>query len=79
MITGAHLFPYGWFYNTKAFTIMAPVISVLVTIIGWDIDIFRLWLIPLSMIVFLIILNIWLYIEYKVKLQFINQNMVKSS
>lgn len=69
VITGAHLFPYGWFYNTKAFTIMAPVISVLIMIIGWNIDISRLWLIPLSMIVFLMILNIWLYIDYKVRLK----------
>jgi len=79
VITGAHLFPYGWFYNTKAFMIMAPVISVLVTIIGWNIEFSRLWLIPLSMIVFLIILNIWLYIDYKVKLQFLNQTIAKSS
>jgi len=79
VITGAHLFPYGWFYNTKAFAIMAPVISAIVIIIGWDIDISRLWLIPLSMIVLLMILNIWLYIEYKAHLQFLNQNIAKSS
>ena len=74
VITGAHLFPYAWFYNTKAYAIMAPIISVIVIIIGWDIDISRLWLIPLSMILLLIILNIWLYIEHKVHLRFLNQN-----
>ena len=79
VITGAHLFPYAWFYNTKAFAIMAPVISAVVIIVGWDINIPRLWLIPLSMIVLLMILNIWLYIEYKVHIQFLNQNIAKSS
>jgi len=77
VITGAHLFPYAWFYNTKVYSIMAPVISVLVIIIGWDIDITRLWLIPLSMMVLLIILNIWLYIEYKVHLQYFDTNIIK--
>src|SRR5665647_3122707 len=48
VITGAHLFPYGWFYNTKVFVIMAPVISAIVIIVGWDMNISRLWLIPLS-------------------------------
>lgn len=77
VITGAHLFPYGWYYNAKAYMIMAPIISILVIIIGWNVDISRLWLIPLSMIVSLIVLNIWLYIEYRVKLQGQNQGIVK--
>lgn len=79
IITGAHLFPYGWFYNTKVFTIMAPVISILITIVGWNIDNSSLWLIPLSMIVLLIILNIWLYTQYNIKLQLITQSKVKPS
>ena len=28
IITGAHFFPYGWFYNAKAYYVMAPMISV---------------------------------------------------
>lgn len=69
VITGAHLFPYGWFYNTKAYVIMAPVISAIVTIIGWNIDIPRLWMIPLSMIILLMILDILLYVEYNLKIK----------
>ena len=76
VITGAHLFPYGWFYNAKAYTIMAPVISILISLIGWNISVAGLWLIPLSMILLLIILNIWLYINYKIKLQGINKDRV---
>ena len=34
IITGAHLFPYAWFYKTKAYAIMAGVISVGAAIIG---------------------------------------------
>lgn len=67
IITGAHLFPYGWYYNTKAFYVMAPVISVLVTVIGWGLTPNQLWYIPLTMIISLIILNIWLYMDYRMK------------
>lgn len=77
VITGAHLFPYGWFYNTKAFTIMSPIISFLVIIIGWNIDAAKLWVIPLSMIVLLVIINIWLYIDYRAKCQFSSQQSLK--
>ncbi|MGV8980995.1 DUF7010 family protein [Clostridium sp.] len=79
VITGAHLFPYGWYYNAKAYMVMAPVMSILIIVIGWNVDISRLWLIPLSMIGLLVILNIWIFVEYKVKIQFSNQNIAKSS
>ncbi|WP_407670473.1 DUF7010 family protein [Pallidibacillus pasinlerensis] len=28
IIKGVHFFPYGWFYITKAYYVMAPVMSV---------------------------------------------------
>lgn len=66
IITGAHLFPFGWLYNTKAYYAMAPVTSVGVMLIGWTLsDI--LWAIPLSMIGFLAILASWLYRDYQMK------------
>jgi hypothetical protein len=34
IITGAHFFPYAWFYNTKAYAVMAGVISVGCLVIG---------------------------------------------
>lgn len=67
IITGAHFFPYGWYYNTKAFYVMAPVISTLITVIGWGLEANELWYIPLTMIINLIILNIWLLLDYRVK------------
>ena len=71
VITGAHIFPYGWFYNTKSYMIMAPVISVIVTLIGYNVMVASLWAIPLSMVIFLIILNTWLYKDYTMKTKLI--------
>ena len=34
IITGAHFFPYAWFYQTKSFAVMAGVISVGAAYIG---------------------------------------------
>jgi hypothetical protein len=34
IITGAHFLPYAWFYNTKAYAVMAGVISVGCLVIG---------------------------------------------
>lgn len=67
VITGAHLFPYGWFYKSMAYMVMAPVMSLVLIFIGWNINIDNLWHIPLTMIVFTLILNVWLYVEYRIK------------
>ena len=67
VITGAHFFPYGWFYHTKAYYIMAPVISIMSMAIGWTMDVERLWILPLAMVFLLLILDVWLYIDYKKK------------
>ncbi|MGM0438180.1 MAG: DUF7010 family protein [Bacillota bacterium] len=67
VITGAHFFPYGWFYNTKAYFIIAPITSITVMLLGWNIINKNLWQIPLVMIFLFIILSCWLYIDYKKK------------
>lgn len=67
VITGAHLFPYGWFYKSLAYMVMAPVMSLVLIVIGWNINIDNLWYIPLTMIIFILILNVWLYVEYRIK------------
>ncbi|WP_411956137.1 DUF7010 family protein [Clostridium sp. FP2] len=66
-ITGAHLLPYGWLHDTKFYMKMAPLISILITIIGWNISLLYLWCIPLSMLVSVIILNVWICLDYKQK------------
>lgn len=67
VIVGAHFFPYGWLYNAKPYYIMAPVISVMIMVIGWDLDGGRLWLIPLSMVILFLFLMFWVHIDYKGK------------
>lgn len=67
VITGAHLFPYGWFYKSLAYKVMSPVMSLVLIIIGWNINVDNLWHIPLAMIILIFVLNTWLYVEYKIK------------
>lgn len=67
VITGAHFFPYGWFYNASAYYIMAGVISVAITTIGWSIDAAYLWMIPVAMVVLLTILILWLFMDFRDK------------
>ncbi|WP_231686985.1 hypothetical protein [Bacillus sp. JCM 19034] len=67
IITGAHFFPYGWFYNAKPYYIMAPVISVVILALGIFLNGDQLWLIPLSMAIILFILFFLNYLDYKKK------------
>lgn len=69
IITGAHLFPFGWLYNSKPYYIMAPVISVAVMLLGLYLNGKNLWLIPFSVAILLVILIFLLYIEYKRKIE----------
>ena len=64
IITSAHFFPYGWFYQAKSYTIMAPVMALVIMIIGWSIEPDNLWFIPLAMVILLSILIFWLTIDY---------------
>lgn len=73
LIVSAHLFPYGWLYDNKAFTILSPIMTFTLAIMGWLLDINMLWCISLSMLVFLIILNLWVYREYDKKINMDNK------
>ncbi len=46
IITGAHFFPYAWFYRAPAFAIMARVISVGCLVLGLRLSPGHLYLIP---------------------------------
>ncbi|MRG88306.1 DUF7010 family protein [Salinibacillus xinjiangensis] len=67
VITGAHFYPYGWFYNAKAYYFGAPIMSVLLVVIGWDLPLDYMWVIPLTMVGFLLILSFSLYKDYQRK------------
>ncbi len=68
IITGAHLFPFGWLYNSKPYYIMAPVISVTVMFLGLYLNGENLWLIPFSLAILLLILIYLLHLDYKRKI-----------
>jgi len=68
IITGAHLFPYSWFYDEIGYALAAIIISVgsmLISLYVQPIDIFYVPVFTASM---LLILGIWIYIRY-LKLQ----------
>ena len=46
IITGAHFFPYAWFYNAKPFAIMAGIISVGCLLIGTRVSADHLYWVP---------------------------------
>ncbi|MCP3029891.1 hypothetical protein LF817_00910 [Halobacillus sp. A1] len=68
IITAAHLFPYGWLYDAKAYSFFSPVVSVLIFALSLTLSINNLWLIPLLMCVALLVLTTLLYRSYKRKL-----------
>lgn len=35
IITAAHFFPYGWYYESKAYYMIAPLVAVMITVVGW--------------------------------------------
>jgi asparagine N-glycosylation enzyme membrane subunit Stt3 len=67
IITGAHFFPYGWFYNAKPYYVMAPIISFFIMLLGLYLDGENLWLEPLSMVVLLLFLILMIHLDYKRK------------
>ena len=67
IITGAHFFPYGWFYNAKPYYIMAPIIAVIIMMLGLYLNEEQLWVISLSVVVLFLLLIFLLIINYKKK------------
>ncbi|ABR30973.1 hypothetical protein SU69_05700 [Thermosipho melanesiensis] len=67
IITSAHLFPYGWYYSTKIYMVMSVFMSVTILFVALRLTLKTLWIIPTLMIVFLILLVILLYKDYKRK------------
>lgn len=64
IITGAHFFPYAWYYNIKAYAVMAPVISLGSMTIALIADQNQLFMIPLFMVFALVVLAIWVYFSF---------------
>ncbi|WPP52681.1 DUF7010 family protein [Catalinimonas niigatensis] len=67
IITGAHFFPYAWYYDEKAYAIMAGVISFGALAIGLSVTAERMFIVPLFMGIALVILSVLLFLSYQRK------------
>lgn len=67
IITGAHFFPYAWFYRTAAFAVAAGVVAVGCFALGWNLAPSQLYLIPAFVAAALVALSGWLWIDYRAK------------
>jgi hypothetical protein len=64
VITGAHFFPYAWYYNTKAFAVMGGISSLGSMFVALNVPPEKIYLVPVTMVISLLILAIWLYQSY---------------
>lgn len=69
VITGAHFFPYAWYYKTNFYAIMSGIISVGAFFLRIYISTDKNYLLAFSMSACLIILAFFLYMDYRKKLQ----------
>jgi len=67
IITGAHFFPYAWFYKTNLYAIFAGIITVGALTLGLMLPLEKHFFIPLFMSVILMILSILLHFDSKKK------------
>lgn len=62
IIFGAHLLPFGWLYQSKAYSVMSVLISLTALIVGIILNAIA---VSIIMILFEIIFSIWLVVENK--------------
>ncbi len=74
IITGAHFFPYSWYYKNKLYAISAGVISIGAFLLGTLLP-DKIYLIPLLTSFYLIAMAILLYFDFKGKEQITNVNV----
>lgn len=63
MIFGAHLLPFGWLYQSKAYFVMSVLISITALIVG---NLYSATIVSLVMILFEILFCLWLTVEVKI-------------
>jgi hypothetical protein len=67
IITGAHFFPYAWFYKTSYYAVFAAIISFGAMLSGLLLNTGMMYLIPLFMSISLILLTGFLFLDYNRK------------
>lgn len=65
IITGAHFFPYAWYYKSIAFAVMAGVIAVGALLLGLTLPADRMYILPLVMAGALAVLAVLLVLGWK--------------
>jgi len=65
IITGAHFFPYAWYYKSAPYAIMAGVISVGAMGLGLFLSSEEMYVLPLMMAAALAVLGVLLHIAWK--------------
>jgi hypothetical protein len=65
IITGAHLFPYSWFYDEPGYAVSAVIISVGSMLIALKVDPLDIYYIPVFTALVFLSLGIWIVIRYQ--------------
>ncbi|GAB2954342.1 hypothetical protein GCM10027048_19660 [Hymenobacter coalescens] len=65
IITGAHFFPYAWFFNQKAYAVWAGLIAFGCMFIGLQVSVDQLYLIPVFVSGSLLALAVVLLVAYQ--------------
>ena len=65
IITGAHLFPYAWFYDEIGYAVWAIIISVGTLFITLNIEIEKIWIVPFFTSIMLFLLAGWILMRMK--------------
>lgn len=60
IITGAHLFPYAWFYDEIGYAVWAAIISIGTLLITLNVELDKIWIVPLFTSVMLFLLAGWI-------------------
>jgi len=78
IITGAHFFPFSWFYRNAYYAVFGGIISVGSLVLATLLPAHLVYLIPLATSFSLLCLAIGLFLNYKNKLVAIAKNKVES-
>jgi hypothetical protein len=75
IITGAHFFPYGWYYSEKGYSIFAGLISFGTLFFGLFLSTEKMYIIPLFTAISLAILAIIVLLSYRNKASLAQNNL----
>jgi hypothetical protein len=65
MIFGAHLLPFGWLYQSRAYYIMSIIVPLAMLIIGYNLPEERVFILAGIMICLEAIFSVWLGTEVR--------------